>query len=301
MKILVTGATGLIGRHLCEELLDRGHSVHYLTTRKNLLEERENYRGFYWNPMLNEIDERCIEGVEVIVHLAGASIAQRWTASAKLEILNSRTKSAILLFQLLKEHSHNVRHFVSASGIGIYPPSLTKLYTETSPEIDPSFVGEVVKLWEESALMFESLGLKVTMVRTGLVLSADGGALPKIAGPIKKGIGAPIGSGKQWQSWIHIADMSRIYIEIIEKGWTGIYNAVAPNPVTNKKLTKTIAKVLNKPLWLPKVPGFVLKVVFGKMASLVLQGQLVQSDRLLEEGFQFEFFNIESAISDLMK
>ncbi|MBT8261873.1 MAG: TIGR01777 family oxidoreductase [Bacteroidia bacterium] len=301
MNILITGATGVIGTHLVKACLSKGHRIHFLTTRKEKIESKTNYKGFYWNPDTGEVDNQAFKDVTVIIHLAGASISKRWTKSYKKVILDSRIKTAKLLFTAMQNNEHSVTHFVSASGVSIYPPSFTKFYTEEDNEVDNSFLGEVVKAWEDAANQFKQLGIKVTKVRTGLVLATEGGALPAIAAPVRKGVGAPLGSGNQWQSWIHIDDMTNIYLNIIENGWGGTINAVSPNPATNKRLTKLIAKTLKKPLWLPNVPAFVLKLLLGEMSMLVLQGQLVSSKRLEEAGFSFRFFNLESALDDLLK
>lgn len=300
MIILITGATGLIGSSLVAACLENGHIVHYLTTSRNKIETKENYKGFYWNPSKGDIDTLAFEGVSCIVHLAGASISRRWTKKNKKLILHSRITSANLLYTSLQKQEHNVMHFISASGIGIYPHSLTKLYSEEDMEVDDTFLGQVVVAWEEAADRFLKLGIDVAKVRTGLVLSAEGGALPAIMKPVKLGLGAPLGSGKQWQSWIHIDDLSSIYLSIIENEWEGIYNAVAPNPVTNKKLTQLIALYLQVPLWLPNVPGIFLKLILGEMAVLVLKGQLVTSKKIEALGFNFKYFNLESALDDLL-
>lgn len=300
MNVLVTGATGVIGSHLLKDCISRGHQVHYLSTNKDKLDSKPNCKGFYWNPETGELDSRAFNEVSCIIHLAGATISKRWTKAYKQVILDSRVITANLLYTYLENNEHNVTHFISASGVGVYPPSLTRLYSEEDSEVDDSFLGEVVQAWERAANQFKQLGIKVTKVRTGLVLAKEGGALPAIAAPVRKGVGAPLGSGNQWQSWIHIDDMIKVYMSILENGWEGKYNAVAPNPVTNKRLTRLIAKTLGKPLWLPNVPSFFLKLLLGEMSMLVLQGQLVSSKKLEEAGFSFQFFNLQSALDDLL-
>lgn len=300
MKLLITGATGLIGSKLSDACIEQGHTVHYLTTTKAKVEHKPNYIGFYWNPETQEIDTACLDGVEVIVHLAGASIAKKWTKRYRKVILDSRIKTAGLLFDTLSKQSHSVERFISASGIGIYPPSLTKLYSEEDRVVADSFLGEVVVAWEAAADRFKLLGIDVTKVRTGLVLSNEGGALPSIVAPIKNNVGAALGSGKQWQSWIHIEDMMMVYLYILKHEWEGIFNAVAPGPVTNKNLTKQIALALDKLLWLPNVPGFVLKMILGEMATLIIDGQLVSSKKLEDHGFIFRYYNLKAALEDLL-
>lgn len=300
MKVLITGATGLIGSALVKLCHSEGVFVHYFTTRKDKIEDRENYKGFYWNPKNNEIDTKAFEGVNAIISLAGASISKRWTSSYKKEILNSRTKPAQLIYDTLKNTEHSITHFISASGISIYPASETKLYTEENKETDASFLSTVVEAWEASATQFRDLGMDVAVVRTGLVLAKNEGVLPKLVKTIKMGVGAPLGNGEQWQSWIHINDIAGIYLFILQNELEGVYNAVAPTPVTNQKMTKLLAKKLHAPLWLPKVPAFMLKLIMGEMAVLALEGQLVSSKKIEASGYYFRFSNMEAVCQDLL-
>lgn len=300
MRILITGATGLIGSNLVDACHEKGIEVHYLTTQKSKIVTKANYKCFYWNTQENYIDPACIKGVDTIVHLAGATIANRWTVSYKEIILNSRIQTAHLLYSLLASSTHQVKHFVSASGISIYPPSLSKLYSEESVETDSGFLGKVTVAWEASVDVFKDLGMDVAKVRTGVVFDKAEGAFPKLLQPIKLGASAPVGSGNQWMSWIHIDDLVSIYMKIINENLEGVYNAVAPSPVTNKKLTTLIAKKLKKSIWLPNVPSFVLKIILGEMATLVLDGQLVSSKKIVTQGFQFQYDNIPLALEELL-
>ncbi len=299
MRVLITGATGLIGTELAKLFLAKDHSVHYLTTSKAKIEEETNYVGFYWNPQLGKIDESCIYGVDVIIHLAGANIAKRWTNTYKQEIIESRTLAAELLYNLIRKTPNQVKQFISSSGTAIYPESFDKVYDETTIETEDSFLSHVVKKWEESADRLHVLGLKVCKIRTGLVLSKSGGALPKMVKPIKLGFGATMGSGKQIQSWIHINDLVRLYYLAAEKQFEGVYNAVSPHPVSNAELTKVIADILKKPLFLPHIPEFAMKLLLGEMAYLLFSSKNLSSQKIEDLGFQFQFSEIKSAIAEI--
>lgn len=301
MKVLITGATGMIGQELVKVLHQNNVKVNYLSTSKDKLVSKENYKGFYWNPNTNEIDINAFEGVSVIYHLAGATVAKRWTSSYKKEILDSRTIPTRLLFNTLQNIPNKVTQIISASAIGIYPNSLGAIYNEENTGVDNSFLGKVVELWENEVDAFKKLNILVTKIRIGIVLSNKGGALPQMVQPIKYGVGAAFGSGKQYQSWIHVEDLVNIFYYTQVSELDGIYNAVAPHPVTNSAMTKEIAKVLKRPLWLPNIPKFVMKMVLGEMHILVFSSQSVSALKILNQGFQFKFATIEKALTDLLK
>lgn len=299
MTVLITGATGLIGSKLVNVLLARNYTVHYLTTSISKIESKPNYQGFYWNPEQGKIDENCIYGVDVIVHLAGANIAKRWTNSYKQEIIESRILSSELLFNVVKKNKSKIKQFISASGTAIYPASFDKSYDETTRNTEDSFLSNVVKKWEESADRFQVLDLKVCKLRTGIVLSNDGGALPEMVKPIKMGFGAAMGNGKQIQSWIHINDLVAMYCFAIENQLEGVYNAVTPKPISNQELTSVIAKTLNMPLFLPNIPQFIMKLLLGEMSYLLFSSKNISSYKIRQSGFQFQFPEIKEAIADL--
>lgn len=300
MKILITGATGLIGNELVSLLLQNGETIHYLSTSKKKIESQSNYKGFYWNPNQGVIDENCLMGVDVIIHLAGASIAKRWTKRYKQEVIESRILSSSLLFKALKDHPNQVRQIVSASAIGIYPDSTKVLYTEANKNADDSFLGNVVLKWEESIDKFKLLNIKVCKLRTGIVLSNKGGALMEMLKPIKLGFGAPFGTGKQFQSWIHLHDLAEMYYFAVKNSWQGVYNAVAPNPVTNKQLTVEIAKAIRKPLFLPNIPQFVMHMILGEMHEMLFSSQNVSSQKASDNGFVFQYKTLEKALKHLL-
>lgn len=300
MTVLITGATGLIGTQLTADLHQAGYIVHFLTTRSAALKQEDNHKGFLWNPDKKEIDPECIEGVDAIVHLVGAPISEPWTKAYRQEILDSRIQTMRLLEDTLKNNPHKVQHFISASGISIYPNSLTANYKESDTAVANNFLGEVVVKWEAAADRFEALGIKVAKLRTGVVLDSDQGALPQIIKPVKLGVGAALGSGDQWFSWIHLQDISGIYLHLIQNALTGVYNGVAPTPVSNKELTYKVAQTLGKKIILPAVPGFVLKIAMGERANLVLEGQQVSSEKIEKSGYTFAYSDIATALSNLL-
>ena len=298
MRILITGATGLIGSEIVKQCRLNNIAVNYLTTSKSKLSKAENYKGFYWDPSKNEIDVSCLKDVQAIIHLVGASISKRWTEAYKKTILLSRVQTSQLIFNTLQNNPNQVTQIVSASAIGIYPNSLTNYYTEDSKEVSTSFLGQVVEQWEQAVDAFSSLDIMVSKVRIGLVLSAKGGALPEMAKPIKFGVGAAFGSGKQWQSWIHISDLANLFLHVLEHKLEGIYNGVAPNPETNTYLTKAIAKQLKRPLLLPNIPEFAMKLILGDMHILLFESQRVSSQKVEETGFNFTHYNLQSALQE---
>lgn len=301
MKVLITGATGLIGQQLVDVLIQNDHTVHYLTTSPLKIQNKANYFGFFWNPQEGKIDENCIEGVDVIVHLAGASISKRWTNSYKQELIESRVLSANLLFNLLKKKTNQVKHFISASGTAIYPDSYDVIYDESSKQIDTTFLGHVVVKWEESADQFKLLNLKVTKLRTGVVFSEKGGALLEMIKPIKMYLGSGFGLGKQMQSWIHLIDIANLYYFVIQNQTEGIINAVAPDYVTNQELTKALAKHLKRPLFLPNIPQFIMKLLLGEMSILLFNNKKIIPKRALSLGFKFQFDTVEKALQNIIK
>ena len=300
MTVLITGATGLIGTEMTQKCLHEGMKVHYFTTRMEKLKEHPDLKGFYWDPKTGKIDTDAFKGVSVILNLAGAPVSKYWSASYKKEIRNSRINSTTLLYETLKTIEHGVNQFISASGISVYPDSKTKLYDEDETKVEVSFLSSVVFEWEKAANKIKDLGIDVAIVRTGVVLDPYKGALPKMIKPIKMGVGAYLGSGMHWQSWIHIKDVVGIYYHILSHELEGIYNAVSPNPVTNKKLTKSIADRLNRSIWLPNIPEPLLKLIFGEMSEILLESKMVSSEKIQQQTYVFSFPKLETALDDLL-
>jgi len=301
VKVLVTGATGLVGKKVIKILHDKGIAIHFLTTTASKVISKTNTKGFYWNPKTGEIDENCLSGVDAIIHLAGASIAKRWTNSYKEEIVESRVLSSNLLFQTLKNHPNQVKQIVSASAIGVYPSNFSETYTEDFTDFKDSFLSNVVIKWEESVDQFARLGMKVCKLRIGLVLSAKGGALPVMIKPMKFGLGSIFGSGKQWQSWIHNKDLARLFVFAIENNWNGTFNAVAPNPVTHREFMFALARTMKKPLFFPNTPKIIMNWILGEMHVLLFDSHKVSSQKSQDMGFDFTFTSIDSALSNLLQ
>jgi len=296
-KILITGGRGLIGETITEKLVANGYSVSILSRNKSLKPNE-----FYWNISTNYIDKNAFKNIDFIIHLAGAGIAdKRWTSKRKETIINSRINSTNLLFKKIKEYKISLKGFIAASAIGYYGAITSKKIFIENDESGNDFLSEVCKHWEKASFQFKELKIRTVILRTGVVFSKKGGAFEKISKPIKLGIGSPIGKGNQYIPWIHIDDLCEMYINAIENvRLNGVYNAVAPNHCTNKQLTKEIANTLNKPIWLPNIPSFLLKLIFGKMAIMLLEGSRVSSEKIKETGFKFKFPKLGVALNNLI-
>jgi hypothetical protein len=299
-KVLITGGTGLIGSRLTELLLEKGYEVAYLSRRKS---EGTRVKVYLWNLEKGYMAEEAIREADCIIHLAGAGVAdERWTAQRKKEILESRIQSSRLLYEGLQRVPNQVKTFLSASAIGIYGADRgEELLTENS-STGNDFLAEVTKAWEGAVQSVAGLGIRTVLLRIGIVLSGKGGALAKMAQPVRLGAGSPLGSGKQWVSWIHVDDLCRLFMYALENlDLRGPYNAVAPEPATNEALTKQIAEVLGKPLFLPNVPAFALKLAVGEMAAAVLGSAKVSSQKVTQAGFTYQFPALTPALQDLLE
>ena len=300
MKVLITGATGLIGTHLSNLLLAHGIHINYFTTNKHKIKSMPSFQGFYWNPEQCIIDESAFIGVDAIIHLAGATITKKWSASYKQEILQSRVLSGNLLYKTLKENPHQVKQIITASGISVYPSSMDQNYDETFTDYADDFLGNVVEKWESSVRLFNKIGISTCYLRTGLVLAKESVALQRLIQPISWGLGAAFGSGDQWQSWIHIDDAVKIYYFALVNNLSGVYNVVAPQPVTNKKFINSIAKQFDKTVILPNIPQFLVKPFVGEMAAMLYDSQKVDASKIISEGYKFRFNQVDQALKDLL-
>jgi hypothetical protein len=297
--ILITGGTGVIGRELNDKLRSKGYRVAILsrTTRKSA-----DIPHYYWDIRKKTIEKEAIETADYIIHLAGANIGdKRWSKQRSKLIIDSRVESANLLFDKISTARKKPKAFISASAIGYYGTTTSdKIFSETDPPAN-DFLGETCKLWEQAADNFERMGIRTVKIRTGIVLSKQGGVLTKMLIPTKLGIGSAIGSGRQYMPWIHIDDLCGIYIKAIEDTrMNGAYNAVAPDQPTNKDFIQTLAHILKKPFWAPAVPSLAINIIFGRMSSLLLEGSRVSSDKIIASGYNFLFPSLESALTDLL-
>ena len=299
MHILITGASGLIGKSLIHALEQRDYRISTLSTSKRSAPISTNVKTYQWNPNQGIIDEKALDGVDVIISLAGAKINQRWTKKNRKAIFDSRVKGTQLIQNALKNNpNHNVSHFVSASAVGLYPSDFNKIYSESETKVAESFTGKVVAAWEQQVDEMSSLVAHVSKIRIGLVLAKSGGALVPLATPASFGLGAWFGSGKQWQSWIHIQDLVQLFVFAIDH--PGTYNGVSPNPVTQKQLVKAISRQYKMPQWMPCIPAFVIKAVMGKMANILFDSIRVSSTHVQEQGFSFIFPYLQDALKDLL-
>ncbi|MBD1366917.1 TIGR01777 family protein [Mucilaginibacter sp. ZT4R22] len=296
-NILITGGSGLLGKQLTEELLSKGHTVSHLSRSKG---KNPKVKTFLWDVEKGQIDEHCIDGVDTIIHLAGAGIAdKRWTEERKREIVESRTRSIGLVYELMKAKANRVHTVISASGVGYYSNRGDVVLTEES-EPAHDFIGTCCIDWEKAVDEGKELGLRVLKFRTGVVLTTDGGALPQLAMPIKFGIGSALGTGKQWIPWIHHRDVLDMYMLVLDdEKLTGVYIMAAPNPVTNADLTKAVARQLKRPLWAPKVPALLIKLLFGEMATIVLGSTRISAQKIMDAGFKFQYPDITSALQEI--
>ena len=301
MNVLITGGTGLIGRRLTEMLQEQGYTVSFLS-RGNVPDCPPNVKVYKWDLRTYSIDPEAIERNQYIIHLAGTGIAdKRWTPEQKEEIIKSRAMTLEMLLAYIKRTFNRPKVFISASGIGYYGGDTgDEPMTETSPR-GKDFISDVTVKWEEYANLVKNLDIRTIIFRTGIVLSKKGGALPKMALPIKFCVGSPLGTGEQYQSWIHIDDLCRLYIKALKDDrMEGTYNAVAPNPVTNAEFGKTIAQVLYRPFFMPNVPAWLLKKLLGELSILVLGGNKVINERIAEEtNYRYLFPDLENALKEI--
>ncbi|NJO01975.1 MAG: TIGR01777 family protein [Bacteroidia bacterium] len=297
-NVLISGGTGTIGHHLTQKLLAQGYQVSYLSRRA---ENYPNVKVYQWDIEKNYLEPGALEQADYLIHLAGAGIADKtWTEERKTLIRESRVHSGVLLAEKIQSLAKKPQAVVAASAIGFYGfDTGSTLMQEDSPA-GQDFLADITHAWEKASDQIAAQGIRMVKFRIGIVLSPEGGALPKLTEPIKYGVGAALGSGDQYLSWIHVEDLCRMFVFALEnENLEGVFNAVAPHPVTNATLTKVAARVLKRPLWLPNVPALALHIMLGDRAKLVLGGSKVSSEKIEATGFSFEYPYIEPAVENL--
>jgi len=290
--VLITGGSGFVGRHLTALLQSQGYTVQWLGRKTD---PESTIKQYTWDYKQGKIDPQAIRSADAIIHLAGASInGKKWNEPYKNEIYESRVNSTEFLFEKIKEIPNNIKLFTCSSATGFYgyAPS-EKIFTESDlPGTD--FLSKTCADWEKAAGLFREHGIRTCIVRSGIAFSENSEAYKKISLPIQLGFGAPVGSGAQFVPWIHTEDLCSIYANTIhDAAMEGIYNAVAPEFLTNKQMTVIMAKYYRKPLWLPNIPGFVLKLAFGEFSDSLLYGNRISAQKIKDTGFKFKYNNLK--------
>lgn len=297
--VLITGGTGLLGTLLSELLAEKGYLVRHLSRRPD---STARFPRFAWDIPAGTIDQEAFNGVSAIIHLAGAGIAdKRWTTARKKELIQSRVASTALLSQAIARMESKPDVVVACSAIGYYGSSQTATFTENSQPATEGFMEEVCAAWEQASDAIRQQGIRTPLIRVGIVLSRKGGALPELMKTYPVGVGSYFGKGQQQYSWIHIKDICRLFIEAMENSsYKMIYNGVAPNPCTLKKLANGMARAWPSPVVVLPAPEFALKVLLGEMAAIVLNSTRVLPEATMSNGFTFEFPSLKEAMEDLM-
>jgi uncharacterized protein (TIGR01777 family) len=299
LKVLITGGTGSVGRQLCDFLSEQNIEVSILSRS---IKNNSKYKTYIWDHENFLIDKKAFDNCDYIIHLAGAGIAdKRWTKSRKKEILDSRVKTTNLLYKALSTSNHKVKGIISASAVGFYGQTTTDVNFKEEDQPGNDFVATVCKAWEEAVNQFQDLGMRTVNLRIGIVLMKKGGALEKMAQPFYWNLGSPIGNGKQIIPWIHITDLKQIILQAIQSPeMEGPYNCCAPDPVTNSEFSAQIAAVLNKRIWLPKVPSWVLRLMLGSRVVLLTEGSRVSAEKILKTKYKFTYPKLKAALQSLL-
>ena len=295
MKVLITGGSGLIGRKLTFDLVQKGNEVVHLTRYRN---SRSGVKTYEWDWENGRLDKNCFDGVTHIVHLAGASIAEKaWTMKRKKFLVDSRVETAKLLHKKINELNISIEAFISASAIGYYGArTVDHIFTESDTSYN-DFMGKCCNYWEQAADEFQK-NCRVVKLRTGIVLDKEQGALAKMVSPHKYGLGSPLGSGNQWMPWISINDLSEMYIFFLENNLEGVYNSVSES-ITNKEFTQSIAEILGKKIRIPNIPPFIIKGIYGELADVILEGSRISKKKVKAAGFEFEDNDLKLTLEKL--
>lgn len=295
-NILISGGSGLVGAELSHFLKSRGYNVAILSRRES------STKGlvFKWDLNTRYIDAEAIEFADIIIHLAGEGVAaKRWSSKQKKKIIDSRVKSTELLFEQVKKAKKKPELIISASAVGFYghKPSDHVFVEEDASGSD--FLSQVVRAWEESVMAFEDIGIRTMRIRIGVVLAKNGGFLEPLKKIVRFGLAAGVGSGRQFIPWIELSDLARIFHFAVEGRLSGsVYNAVAPEFITNKELMRSLARHMKRPFFLPNIPSFILRLLYGEMAEIILYGNRVSSEKIRSEGFEFQFTSFDAVMEE---
>ncbi|MFZ9155914.1 MAG: TIGR01777 family oxidoreductase [Schleiferiaceae bacterium] len=294
MIYCITGGSGMVGRAVHKALVAEGHEVRILT--RNPKKQGE----FAWNPAKGSIDPAALLGVDGIIHLAGASVSERWTASHKKAIMESRVQGAETLYRAVAAMDVRPEVVISASAVGIYPNSYDRVYTERDGGA-AGFLGDVVRAWEAQADRFEALGLRVAKLRIGIVLGQGGGVLATLLPLFRLGLGSALGSGRHWMPWIHVYDLAQMCVRLAsDRNLSGVWNGVGPESATNLEFSRTLATVLQKPFWMPAPPAFALRWALGEMAQIALMSTHCSAEKWRAIGFSYRYSDLRSALANLV-
>lgn len=299
-NVLISGGSGFIGRNLTALLVAKGYSVSILSRGEQ--QNKEDVFYYRWDVTKQTIDEKAVLNADYIIHLAGENIAEkRWTAKRKAAIIDSREKSTQLLYSVLKKNNKKLDAFISASAVGIYGAlNGAEICAEDMPPAN-DFLGYTCQKWEDSLDFIENLSIRTVKIRTGLVLGKDDGFLKKLIPLFKFRLGSALGSGEQYMPWIHVDDLCNIYLQAVsDPSMEGPYNAAITDNTTNTLFSKTLAGIFGYSIWLPNVPAYVLKLVMGEMAVIVLTGRRISSGKIQQTGFEFKFKNLEEALRNCL-
>lgn len=298
-SVLITGGSGLVGRHLTSLLLTEGYTVSHLSRKTDQFGKVRVYR---WDPEKRILDPAILSGVDYIIHLAGANIGEkRWTKKRKVEIIKSRVDSARLIYDTVSDNGIKLKGFISASAIGYYGTiTEDKIFNESdTPSED--FLGTTCRLWEEAADLFSDMGTRVVKIRTGVVMEKNDSAMAKLLKPARMGIFPRLGSGRQYMPWIHIMDLCNIYLKSIQDDqMAGAYNAVSPQHTTQSEFMRTLARTMDKNFFHPPVPAIFLRAAMGQMADIALKGSRVSADKIMNTGYVYEFPELKATLGKIL-
>ncbi|MHA3045106.1 TIGR01777 family oxidoreductase [Riemerella anatipestifer] len=303
MKVIISGGTGFVGKHLTEYLISKGYEIFILTRRLPPYNLQDNLRYFEWNPQLKTFDKKPFEMADAIINLAGAGIAdERWTTQRKGILINSRINANETIIKALREVDNRITTVISTSAIGWYGLEIpSDMFCREDMPAAADFLAQLCQKWENSIKPVSDLGKRLCILRTGVVLGTNGGAYPKMTQPLNFGIKPLLGNGKQMMSWVHIKDHCAIYHHLLENEVEGVFNSVAPNPVTQNEFLNQVQKSKKKYSLPLKVPKFLLRMMLGELSDMLTSSAKVSSRKIEQAGYKFRYTNIKDAVEDLEK